>query len=80
MGKKPKLEELNYLFDKGEDFELTDTQYEIKTGVALPKEVWYLENRSALAKRAKEKNYTLEIINKKTVVLRKIIKENIDCE
>lgn len=37
MAKHPKLENLDSYFSKGEDFELTDSQYEKKTGSPLPK-------------------------------------------
>lgn len=37
MGKHPKLENLDYLFETEEKFYLTDNQYETKTGVRLPK-------------------------------------------
>ncbi len=30
MGNKPKINKLDYLFDKGENFRLTDSQYEKK--------------------------------------------------
>lgn len=55
MAKHPKLEALDMLFDSGKNFELTDEQYEKRTGVMLPKRAYYLMNGSALARRAKEK-------------------------
>ena len=38
MGKHPNLGNLDYLFDKGTDFRLSDRLYQEKTGAALPKE------------------------------------------
>lgn len=68
---RPKLDALNGLFGSGKDFELTDEQYEKKTGAPLPKSSYYLLNGSALARRAKENGYRLELI-KKRVILTKI--------
>lgn len=43
MGKRPKLDGLNYLFDQGVDFCLTGKEYEEKTGAPLPKNQSYLK-------------------------------------
>ena len=55
MGKRPKLDGLDYLFDQGVDFCLTAKEYEEKTGAPLPKNQSYLKTGSAFAARAKEK-------------------------
>ena len=52
MGKKPNLNNLKDLFAQGKEFTLTDAQYEKKTGAMLPKDINYLRNRSALAKKS----------------------------
>lgn len=70
MGKHPKLENLDAIFDKGKDFSLTDAQYEKKVGIPLPKGIDYLLNRSALARKCREKGYTITV-KEKTVFLRK---------
>lgn len=70
MGKKPKINNLKMLFEKEEDFSLTDAQYEKETGATLPKSIYYLKTNSALAKKAKEYGYYLEVIEK-TVLLKK---------
>ena len=70
MGKHPKLENLNDVFEKGKDFSLTDAQYEKKVGISLPKGSDYLLNRSALARKCKEKGYTISV-QEKTVYFRK---------
>ena len=75
MGKRPKLEALDVLFDSGRNFELTDEQYEKRTGVMLPKRTYYLVNSSALARRAKEKGYNLEVVEKSVIFTK--IKERI---
>lgn len=49
MGKHPKLSELDKLFDNKTEVQLTDRQYEEKTGVALPQRKDYLMYKSALA-------------------------------
>ncbi len=70
MAKHPKLNALDYLFDAGKDFELTDEQYEKKTGVVLPKRTKYIINDSALAKRARIKGYRIEVVEKKVKLIK----------
>ena len=60
MSKHPNLSELDYLFEKGTDFRLSDRLYQEKTGAALPKEKSYIKHSSALAKWANEKGYYIE--------------------
>ena len=67
MVKRAKLENLNQYFKKGEDFELTDAQYEKKTGAPLPKDKYYLRSKSALAKKAMELGFEIEVIEKKVI-------------
>lgn len=62
---RPNLESLDFLFDKMESFELTDTQYKKKTGLSLPQNSNYLIKKSALAKKCKEKGFTLKLQEKK---------------
>lgn len=64
MGKQPDLRKVEALLKKGEAFTLTDAQYERKTGCMLPKDKNYLKNRSALAKKAKENGYKIEVLEK----------------
>ncbi len=71
MAKHPNLDELNDLFDKGKDFRLTDKQYETKTGTMLPKDKYYLVNKSALARKAKEQGYVLNVMEKTVVFTKK---------
>lgn len=71
MAKHPKLEMLEKLFDSGKDFELTDAQYERKTGAPLPKNSHYLVTDSALARKAEEKGYKLELIEKRVIFTKK---------
>jgi len=71
MAKQPKFDTLEKLFSTGKDFELTDAQYEKKTGTPLPKSSYYLVNKSALARRAKEKGYQLKVIEKRVILTKK---------
>ena len=73
MGKPPKLDELDYLFEKGEDFCLSDKLYEEKTGVPLPKAKSYLKNKSAFADRAREKGYFIVDVEEKPIIERTVI-------
>ena len=73
MGKKPKLGELDYLFEKGKDFQLSARLYEEKTGAELPKGNSYLKNGSALARWAEDKGFYIGEINEKPVIERTVI-------
>lgn len=68
MGKHPDLERLDYLFEKGVDFQLTDKVYEELTGAPLPKSKYYVINNSALAYKAKEKGYIIESVQEKPII------------
>lgn len=68
---KPNFEKLSPLFASQEDFALTETQYRQSTGADLPKNTYYLVNNSALSRCAKEKGYSIEVIEK-TICLKKI--------
>lgn len=68
MTKKPDLKPLISLFESGKDFELTDAQYEKKTGAPLPKAKNYILNKSALAREAQKYGYKLEVIEKKVLI------------
>lgn len=73
MSKHPKLEELDYLFDEGSDFQITSEEYENKAGVPLPKNKGYLKNKSALAQLAKERGYIITDIVEETVPQRTVL-------
>lgn len=68
MGTHPKLENLNTLLEKGEDFTLTDAQYEKKTGIPLPKDKYYLKNNSALARYVSNYGYSMDVVEKKVIL------------
>ena len=67
---KIRFEKIIPLFDAGEDFSLTETQYRNSTGKTLPKDYYYLKNKSALAKEAKKFGFQIEI-QEKTVSFKK---------
>lgn len=73
MGKRPKLDGLNYLFDQGVDFCLTAKEHEEKTGAPLPKNQSYLKTGSAFAARAKEKGYVIVGVEEKPVIEKTVI-------
>lgn len=59
MSKRPKLDGLDDLFDRGADFQLTSEEYETITGAPLPRREKYLRQESALARWAKERGYII---------------------
>lgn len=71
MGKHPNLEKIAALVSKGQYIELTDAQYEEKTGVPLPKDAYYLKTRSALAHLCRKNGYAIKV-QEKRVFLRKV--------
>lgn len=73
MGRRPKLDGLDYLFNRGVDFSLTAKEYEEKTGAPLPKNQSYLKTDSAFAARAKEKGYVIVGVEEKPVIEKTVI-------
>ena len=71
MRSSPTFQEIDKMFAKGKDFELTDAQYEKLTGTPLPKDKYYLSNRSAIAKHAKKNDYFIKVIEKKIVLTKR---------
>ncbi len=53
MGRKLEYTELNDLFNSGSNFSITDAQYREKMGKELPKDKFYIKNKSPLANVAK---------------------------
>ena len=80
MAKALDLSPLDDLFAKGEDFELTDVQYEEKIKKSLPKDAGYIKRKSPLARKAQENGFIISaVIDKpiimKTVIFKKVKKE-----
>ena len=67
----PKLDKIEKMLEKGKDFELSNEQYKTKTGADFPKNKYYAEKNSAVARRAKEYGYSLEIIPQRILFKRK---------
>lgn len=69
---KLNLDRLVSLFEANEEFSLTESQYQKSVGKSLPKDYYYLKNKSALAKEAKKYGYYIEI-KEKTVCFKKAV-------
>ena len=68
MARNPDLAKLNKLFEAGTDFELSDAEYEKLTKKRLPKDKYYLLNRSALSRKCAEFGYSMELIEKRVII------------
>ena len=68
--KKPKLNNIDNLFLSGKNFSLTESQYYKETNATLPKDFYYLKNKSAVAKLAKKYGYKI-LIQEKTILFEK---------
>lgn len=73
MGKRPNLDALDKLFEKGVDFRLPAKLYEECTGAPLPKEKNYLINTSAFAQRAKERGYFIANVEEKATIEKTVV-------
>ena len=62
--KKPNFEKMLPLLESGNEFSLTEAQYEESTGAVLPKDYYYLRNKSSFAKKAKEYGYAIAVTEK----------------
>ena len=62
---KPRLDEIEDMLLKGKDFDLSSEDYYRLTGTHIPKNKWYTENNSAVAKRANEHKYEITVVIQK---------------
>lgn len=69
---KPNFEKIIPLLEAKKSFSLTEKQYEESTGVTLPKGNYYLQNKSALSRIAKEYGFVVEV-QERILSLRKVI-------
>ena len=69
---RPDLKKIQTLLESNEDFSITEKQYKNSTGASMPKDTYYLKNRSALAKLANEHGFTVEV-QERTISLKKRI-------
>ena len=67
---KPNLAKIIELLESGEQFSLTESQYETKTGSNVPKDNTYLVKKSAVARKAKEYGYRL-VLQERTILFEK---------
>ncbi len=65
MGRKPDLYTIVERMNRGEEFVLDRKEYIAITGIDLPQDKNYTEKRSAIAKKAKEYGYYVEVISEK---------------
>lgn len=70
LGKRPNLNALDELFEKGIDFHLTDGEYAAITGASLPEGTRYLKRDSALAKKAAKMGYIVAEVQEKPIIAR----------
>lgn len=61
---KLNFERLIPLFEANEEFSLTESQYQKSVGKSLPKDYYYLKNKSALANEAKNTDTVLKLKKK----------------
>ena len=62
MGKHPKLDYFVGKFAKGEEFCVSRFDYYKITGIDTPQNSYYTKKNSAIAKRAKEYGYEIEVV------------------
>ena len=62
MGRRPKLDYFIDAFLRGEEFAITRNDYVRITGIDIPQDTYYTKNRSAIAKKAHEYGYEIQII------------------
>ena len=69
---KLNFEKIIPLFEANQEFSINENQYQKNVGNSLPKDFYYLKNKSALANVAKKYGYCIEI-KEKTVCFKKAI-------
>ena len=62
MASRPDFKRIEKTMLGGEDFSLTRAQYSTSTGKALPKEKYYTERKSAVARCAEAHGYRIEVV------------------
>lgn len=61
MAKHPNLSQIEDIMKKGNNFSMTEEEYERSTGAPLPKGDSYLQKKSAVAKRAKDVGFQIGV-------------------
>lgn len=67
MSKRPKLETIVLQFEKGEDFVLSRQEYITKTGADIPQNISYTKKKSAIAKKAYQYGYDIDVVPEKLI-------------
>lgn len=62
MAARPDFSKIEKTMQVGEDFSLTRAQYSSSTGRTLPKEKYYTERKSAVARCAEAHGYRVEVV------------------
>ena len=62
MSRRPNLDSIVKRLDEGKDFFITRVDYIKETGVDIPQDRRYTENRSAIAKKAHERGYSIKVV------------------
>ena len=75
MGKHPRFDDLEHLFDGKTEIALTEGEYVKLTGASLPKNKKYLINESAFSRWLQEREWTIEDVEEpvleRTVYIKK---------
>ena len=67
MSTRPNLIQIEKRMQNGKNFTLTRADYIKLTGVDIPQDKYYTERRSAVARRARDNGYVIEVIPEKLV-------------
>ena len=71
MARHPDLTKIIAKMQTGEDFTINRPQYLAWTGVDIPERKYYTEKKSAVARRAEEMGYKVEVIPEQLVFTKK---------
>lgn len=67
MSKHPDLSKIEKMFLEGNNFHLSRQQYINYTGIDIPQNKSYTQTKSAIAKKAQEYGYYVEVIPEKLI-------------
>lgn len=70
MARRPNLSPIESIMQKGDDFSMSGDEYERLTGVPLPKSDSYLQKDSAIAKRASDAGFQIEVAHEAVRTIR----------
>ena len=64
---RPKMDKMAILLKKGEEFTINSLEYKRLTGAEIPKNKYYTENNSAVARKAMDYGYKITVIPEQLV-------------